>query len=480
MTQTKFKQFFPYLIALLLIALFLFLRLYKIQTSLLFFNDIGRDFLTFWNWQQTSKPPLLGPQTSALPFNQSAIYFYALYPFYLLTSGSAFATIIACNLFYVLSFIAGLYFLRKKASWRNSLLMVFFLISIHPQYIAQTRFVWNPSFVTPFVLASFYLFLAIWEEFKKKQTVNALLAWFFALSLAMAASLTYSTAPTVIAFLLLTLIIFKKKSLSLFFKAAISFLAVNLPTLVFELRHQFLLTQMMLHRSRPPQETNWLSKLSALTNFSLGDVTVWLPYLLLVLLVLVFWLQKRRQLQREQLLALGTLILTLIITLIAPIGMQAHYIFGILPLLFLLLVFLSLKTSLALTIILVLTLSWLKPQQVKPYFAPAYRSLKVSEQCAQDFCGSHQEPLFVAVQSDQHPYHNAMEWQYLVAKHGCQLKDLVTETDQADHLAVFVDDSNYQHNSTAFNELTIFGPSEEIKVFTCTDKLQIHYLEKVF
>lgn len=479
MTKFKLKKLLPYLLGIILIALFLFLRLYKIQTSLLFFNDIGRDFLTFWRWQQTGKPPLLGPQTSALPFNQSAIYFYVLYPFYLLTHGSAYATIIACNLFYVLSFILGLWLLRKKVAWRNSLFIVFFLISIHPQYILQTRFVWNPSFVTPFVLVAFYLFFAIWEKFKKSASIDGRLSWFLAFSLAIAASLSYSTAPTVLAFLILAIVFFKVKSWTIFLKSAVAMFLSNLATVVFELRHGFVLTQMMLNRTSSPQDTSWLNKLTAFNVFSLANLAPYFWLIILLLAVIYLYLHKKQQLGQAEQLILILFLLSLAITLIVPIGMQAHYIFGLLPLIFLLLAFLSLKNSLALTIILFLSLFWLKPQQFEPYFAPAYRSLKVSEQCAEDFCASHQQPLFVAVQSDQHPYHNAMEWQYLSAKAGCQLKDLVTETAQADYLALFIDDSHYQHGSTTFNELSIFGPSEEIERFYCSNKLTIVLLESL-
>jgi len=475
----KIKRAFPYILALLITALFLFLRFYKIQESLLFFNDIGRDYLVLWKWQQTGKPPLLGPQTSALPFNQSAIYFYALYPFYLLTGGSEYATLLACALFYVLSFLLGLYLLRYKPQWRNSLLLTFFLIAIQPQYIIQGRFIWNPSFVTPFVVAAVYLFLALIDQFKQNKHLDQKLAWLLAFCLTIATSLSYSAAPTLMAFLLVSLLVFRWQALGLLVKIIIAGALVNLGTIAFEFRHGFLLTKMMFNRQRLPQETNWLNKLQALNDFSLASLSnLFWPLLLVFVLILaiIIW-QKKFKLELK--LSLSLFLLTLIITLVAPIGMQAHYIFGILPLIFMLLSFLLLANQLTILIFLIITLSWLRPEQTKSYFAPAYRSVVESNQCARNFCQSHQEPLFVAVQSDRHPYHNGMEWQYLVAKNGCQLKDLTTETDQADHLAVFVDDSNYEHGSTAFNELTIFGNSQEIEVFECSEQLQIHYLEKI-
>jgi len=71
------KVLFWILISLLAI-LFVILRLYNINNSLFFINDTGRDMAVLQSWQNTGKIPLLGPQTSALPINQSAIYFYLL------------------------------------------------------------------------------------------------------------------------------------------------------------------------------------------------------------------------------------------------------------------------------------------------------------------------------------------------------------------------------------------------------------------
>jgi len=44
---------------------------------------------------------------------------------------------------------------------------------------------------------------------------------------------------------------------------------------------------------------------------------------------------------------------------------------------------------------------------------------------------------------------------------------------------MIVEYSQYEHNKTAFNELTIFGPSEELETFTCHDNLEIKVLKKI-
>lgn len=466
---------------LLLIAIFIFLRVYRIQESLLFFNDIGRDFLVLFNWNKTGKPPLLGPQTSALPFNQSAFYFYLLYPFYLITGHSPYASILALLVFYLFFFITGVYLLRKDKKLRYSLYFVFFLLSIHPQYIKQARFVWNPSFVTPFLLTAFYSFIYLKRSFDKTKGLDWKLISLFAFSISLAASFSYSAAPTMIGFAILALFYFKKESWKMLPAFAVSLAFINIATIAFEFRHGFLLTNMLLTRDNPPQPDSYL--MAKLFNFNrYCFVTNWQTtiFFLILLAFLAFLLLKsKKKINFELKFAAILFTLTLVILLVAPIAIQAHYIFGLLPIFFLLLIFLSFENKLFYFFPIILLLVWVSPENLDSYFSRAHRTVKESEACAISFCETHREPLFVAVQSDRHPYHNAMEWQYLLAEHGCDLKDLTTETAEAEHMAVFSDDSTYTHGETAFNELTIFGESQELEEFVCKDKLKIHYLEKI-
>src|SRR5579859_5725503 len=139
-------------IFIFLIAFFLFTRFYKLPTSFFYFNDMGRDSLALLDWAQTGKPPLLGPQTSALPFNQGAVYYYLLYPLFRLMQHSPFSAILTSAIVYVVTFSALFYFLRNKPTQVRALFVSIFFITIIPQYIIQQRFVWNPSLATPFLL----------------------------------------------------------------------------------------------------------------------------------------------------------------------------------------------------------------------------------------------------------------------------------------------------------------------------------------
>lgn len=461
-----------YLVAFLLSLIFLWTRFYQIETSLLFFNDIGRDFLALFKWQETGRPPLLGPQTSALPFNQSAVYFYLLYPFYLLTGHSPYASLIAYSAFYLISFTLGLYFLRFYPRLEKSLLLVFLLITVHPQYIIQGRFIWNPSFVTPCLVAAFYS-LAVYLVQKKPQKVLLIASAFF---IALATAFSYSAVPTLVVFLLFVLYRQRKVFLPYLSYVSASLFLLNLPTLFFELRHGFLLSKMMLFGEKIDQGHNFLlDRLQSMGEFGLATTSVWAIIFVLFLFLFVYLSHQREKnlfLEYSFFLFAGTLLLTLLM----PVSFHSHYVFGLLPLFFLLLSFLNARFIYLSAVFLYIV--FMQAALQADYFAPARHSLSELQSCAERFCQVNQAPLFISNQSSHHPYHNAMEFQYLMSETGCQVKDINTENGQATTMAVVLDDDIYEHGKTSYYELTLFGESRETGRFKCSETLEVVLLEK--
>lgn len=461
-----------YVVALLLSFLFLWTRFYNIENSFNFINDMGRDFLVLWQWKESGKPPLLGPQTSALPFNQSAIYFYLLYPFYLISGQSYYASLIAYSFFYLLTFGLGVYFLRFYPRLNRSLLLVFLLITVHPQYIIQGRFIWNPSFVTPCVLVAFYSLMVYLQQKKANKFLLIISAFFISL----ATAFSYSALPVLIAFLILVFYLQHKKALEYLFYVVASVFLVNFPTVVFELRHGFLLSKMMLFGDKLPQpENSFLSRLLNLSNFSFATNWPWALFYIILLIIFVYLnnlKEKNNFLKRSLVLFL----LTLAITLLSPISIHAHYIFGVLPLFFLLISFLRPKYIFLSAIFFYIV--YMQAALKFNYFAKARNDLKTLTSCAKDFCANHKEAMFVSNQSKHHPYHNAMEWNYLLAKAGCQVKDINLENGFAQQMSIVLDDSSYLHGETSFYELTLFGSAKETEHFKCSETIEIVLLEK--
>jgi hypothetical protein len=455
-----------------LIILFLFTRLYKIDSSLHFFNDIGRDFLVLWRWNETGKPPLLGPQTSALPFNQSAIYFYLLYPFYILSGTSFLSSLYAYLFVYLLAFAAGLYFLRHYPRLQKSLVLVFLMLIVHPQYIIQGRFIWNPSLLTPAILAGLYSLLVFLQFKSQKWLLLAFSAFMFALAI----SLSYSAAPLLIALSLYLLFQGWEKIWRFGVFSAVSLFILNLPTLFFELRHGFLLTNMMFAGDRlVGQGQPFLQRLARLLQFTLE--TNWIVALIFIAFLLLFVFLSLREKKSPALQQSSILLgLTVLLTIGLPFSIHSHYIFAITSLLFVVISLLEHKYIWSIAIFCYVI--WLQAALRFDYFSPARQSYQTLDNCAREFCETYSQSLFVSNQSSHHPYHNAMEWQYLLSRNHCQVREIADGADQASLMALVLDEDQYEHGKTAYHELTLFGESSEQARFSCNEKLEIVVLEK--
>lgn len=467
-----------YLLSLIAICiLFIFLRLFQLNQSLLFFNDIGRDYWVLFNWQQSWKPPLLGPQTSALPYNQSAVYFYLLMPMFLLTGQSPYSSVLTLIIFYLLG-IGLIYKLTKnnkqlQLPTATSLL----IISLHPQVIIQNRFVWNPSFLPILILIS----LVSWLLLLKKWKLKYLLIVTFSISLA--TSLNYSAGPALVAFIISSALLFRSKIKTLWFTGmmVVSVIFWNIPTLVFELRHHFLLTNLLITGEKLSQTaTSWYEKTLDLISLSLMSIPLEVQIFVgafLVICIGIHCFSKYKLFSSSfQPIAL-LLVITVLITLAIPISIQAHYIFAFLTITIFLIS--SLKKKLIIPLACLLIVYWIRPTQLNIYFSPAYRSFSKSLQCAQKICDGLTVPVFLSVQSDIHPYHNGMEWKYLLARSGCVIKELDTQVNQANTMVVIIDHSNYEHGKTTYNELTQFGESKLIGETFCSDNLRSVIIQRI-
>jgi hypothetical protein len=482
-----------WVLTLLLSCLLLWLRFYRINTSLLFFNDIGRDFLELWEWEKTGKPPLLGPQTSALPFNQSAVYFYLLMPVYLVANHSLLSTLYACGAVYLGLIWFGAFWLKRyQQRWLGWFFWLVLLLLLQPEMIIQQRFVWNPSFIAGWLGVVLLSGLQLVTTPTHKWRWSWILAWGLALSLAV--SFSYSVIPVAVAVLGLSVFWWKKAAGQLWASFVLGGVIWNLPTAFFEVRHSFLLTKMMLFgpwitqipstlASRYTDLAHYLVSLPLpwfATTQTLIAITIFSLWIALIVVALIKQWQFWRLSQSWSPLFVWTScwwLLSLIVTLALPVAVQSHYIFGI--------VFLGL-TSLVLLphyskwlLIGMLLFCWVQPSWLAHYWRPARQSLATLESCSQKICQAVTGPVFVSNQASAHPYHNAMEYQYLLRRTGCTVQDLANYPDSAQQMVVVLDDTVYEQGKTAFNELTLFGSSEVSQTIICSPILKAVVLKKV-
>ncbi|HCR81473.1 MAG: hypothetical protein UY13_C0002G0165 [Candidatus Pacebacteria bacterium GW2011_GWB1_47_8] len=480
--KTQQSSLFKWMIGLVVGAVFIGLRIFSLQQSFWFWGDMGRDFFVLQNWaQQPFHPPLLGPQTSVFSFNHSAWYYYLLFPFFILTGHSPYATYIAILTSYAAIFIGGLMVFKKKRHWLP-FIALFYLLAIHPQFVMQHRYIWNPSLITPFLLLGFWA----WWRYQWQKNWRWLAV--FAGSTAVAAGLNLSIAPT--ALVMGALFLWEqRRSKAGFWQfiglSALANLIVHLPTLVFELRHRFLLWQNLPAERLQQLEPNFDQKLTQFfANIFLPNQPVnWSLNLGLAVIVLLLFVYLRSMKLRNNWVftrSLSIAFFTAVLIMLFPIQMQAHFLFGVLT--FLLVALARLPRKLLWAVLIVLSVLYLQPAYFQLYQERAPHTVDEQRQCMQITCQTIKtqglEPIFVNTQTASYN-HQAREYVFWLKELGCQAIDtqqfLQTPTD---YMAVVADRAEFTNGQTGYYELSQFGPAEELQKIACKEDLTIHLLKR--
>ena len=214
--------------------------------------------------------------------------------------------------------------------------------------------------------------------------------------------------------------------------------------------------------------------LTFFTAQPLGPLSI-MVVIILTLLILIVVVKHSANHHAQNAIILFTA--TLLITLIAPFTLNAHYIFGVVTLLFILIG--TLNPNIAIPLSLGLSVLWLQPSLIKSYFIEAPRTVGETLACAQKICSTIQEPVTVSIQSGYQPYHDGQDWQYLFKRAGCDVLDINNPAQKSNKMLVVVDNSSYEQGKTQYHELTLFGPSIDTQTISCQPNLSIHVLKKI-
>lgn len=430
---------------------------------------MGRDLRILWEWEKNGQIPLLGPQTSALPINQSPIYYYFLMPFYLLSNHSPYSALLVNALFYLVCFLIGLYLTKNNPLLTKATLVIFLFFIFHPQHVLQNRFVWNPSLLPPLIFLSLIFLLLFLEKSQKKQL------FFSCLLISLAVSLHYSVFPLLAIFLII--IIFQKPN---FFRLFIFYLTFSLVlfniSVLGQLVKKIVVTGTLF---RPDQIYQTDSSFSLrLTDYlryvfaiRASPVSIFMVGLIFLFCLCELWFSSSKMKKTVVLIFLGTSIFALL----SPFNLLAHYIFPITTSLFLLLGFHDWKKEFIL--IPLLLINYLRPNQVSGYFQPAPRTYQQMDSCFRQFCSQFKEPLFVSVQSDLYPYHYGPEHRYLMAKNGCAVKNIEENPGSVEYMAVVLDSSSFSAG-TRYYELDLFGKYQQALTLNCQPNFAVLLLKK--
>ncbi len=455
----------------IVIALFLFTRLYKLDQSFFFYNEMGREMWFLSLWKESGKPPVLGPQTSALPFNQSPWYYYILYPGYLLYNQPV-VLVYSCLVFYLICFL-----LAVKISGKNWWLPVFLFtaLGLHYQVLIQNRYIWNPSFVPPLLVLGTVAIMRYLEDARKKPFDKAqgkyLGLGIFSLILGM--GMSYSSFPYV-AVVLLLIYLYSRKIKEIGKSLVASMVVVFAPIALFEVKYHFLLSKAVLRQGREPQNALGLVDKLTFINANLFFANN-LGYVIMVLVLIFSLFVLLRLKDRKQRFVAWLFVLHSILFLVVPFQLQPHLMFGFLVSL-LLVVGIMPKVGQILFLIFSMFLLW---QNWPSITTKAPRSVEDMQQCFAPVCkdlGS--KSVFVSTQAGFHLFHTGFEDRYLLYKAGCKVLDIEKDKNASSTMLVVEDGAKYEDGKTDYYELGLFGKHKETKRYSCGENLGVVVVEK--
>lgn len=234
---------------LTILALAAILRIYNIEHLTTFSADQGRDFLQvkkILDGNLTLLGPQLGPSSSLGNIYLGPAYYYliapALWLFNLNPIGPSYLMALLSIASLCLTYVIGVKFISKRVAILASI-----LFAINSDIIEQSRVALNPF---PIPLFSLLALLAVLKIIKEK---SAFWTWplLMSASLAIMLQLHYLTVP----FILITfsvLAIYRKFKHLVF--ALLSFLIAVSPQIIFELRHDFFITNQIIRHISEGQE----------------------------------------------------------------------------------------------------------------------------------------------------------------------------------------------------------------------------------
>jgi len=259
---TKFKYLWSWqnLLLVVVLVLFLFLRFWQIDNRIQFNWDQERDA---WQIKEilAGNFTLIGPRVlGADNFFLGPYFYYLLAPFYFFSHLHP-RGMIYFLLFYNLLFFSFAWLFLKKRFSKKVAFPFLALWAVNPAIIKADVICWNPV-----VIPLLVLLLWFWLEKTKSEK-----GWFWPTGLGFLLSLGINfhfQFMFIIIFAIAYLVFDKFKEIKKWFLIAIGFLFGFLPLIVFDLRHNFLNTKLLLKFiERHGQAGNWLAWRPVIQNY---------------------------------------------------------------------------------------------------------------------------------------------------------------------------------------------------------------------
>ncbi|MBI2196429.1 glycosyltransferase [Candidatus Daviesbacteria bacterium] len=231
-----------FILLLIVLALAVFLRFYRLSEYMTFLGDEGRDAIVIKNMLVGYHFPLIGPPTSVGNIYLGPLYYYMMaVPMAIFWLNPVAAA--GMNAFLGVMTVAFIYYLGKQWFGSVSGLIAAYLYAISPVTIAYSRSSWNPN------PAPFFALIAIFSLHKLHQTGNFLWLALTGLAVGAALQMHYLAAILIpIVGLIWLYEVFSRKNKKLNTKklfsgtslGLFSFMMMMSPLVWFDLRHNFL------------------------------------------------------------------------------------------------------------------------------------------------------------------------------------------------------------------------------------------------
>ncbi len=220
----------------LIFGLALFLRAYRLDELTTFGGDQGQDFLVIKDMVLHNKWTLIGIKTSVGSFFQGPVYLYILYPFFVLfrlhpIAGAVAAVTMSVSTLTLLYFTCIRYFSKESALFSS------LLFAVSPELVKYGNTPLYQHFLPFFIVLSIYIFL------RNKDSLFTILL--LGIVVGIGIELHLLNISLCIAYALFYILFSKERGKKILSYGAGFIIGIS-PTLIFELRHQFLNVHLFL------------------------------------------------------------------------------------------------------------------------------------------------------------------------------------------------------------------------------------------
>jgi 4-amino-4-deoxy-L-arabinose transferase-like glycosyltransferase len=334
-----------YQILLLIFLIGTLLRLYKLDDFAIFLGDQGRDAIIMKRIVTFEHLPAVGPSSSVGHVYLGPFYYYFMAPWLALFHMNPIGPVVGVALLSSLFILVAFFIVEDLFDWHTALITSA-LLTFSATLIDLSRFSWNPNILPLFSFIAIYFFV---KSLITKTRLYFILAGFFG---GISFQLHYVTFSMMFAFLLISLhyVFTNRRDVTSFIKnflfAFLAFLFVNIPLILFDVRHQFLNGKNFITLFNNPGKAgaasfqSVLDGIGSLNLFSFGFTTpFFLSFIFLAIFIASFFIWKEKNYR----ILLTIFLTSLVITSFMTANKFPHY-FGILfPLYYVIIAFVATK-----------------------------------------------------------------------------------------------------------------------------------------